>query len=283
MANDISVSNSNKNNTDNRVTKSNQLIRSARYRLTITQQKMLLYIMSAINLSDQPDHIYSFDIKSFCQANGLKVSAGGYYYRALKRQLESIDSYQAWIPTDDQGTIERFRWFDTIKIDPKHGCVDLSFHRSVRPYLFGLTSNFTSYSREELRFFRCKYSFRLYEYLLSYLLEHNLAASSVTLTLDPISVSELQDILDASTKVVGVDIKTNAEVTKPIFINFKDFRVNALDKAVNEINMYTNLHIEYALKMTKNKTSHVSFSIRSKDLFELMDKQNRLDASTSND
>lgn len=130
-----------------RARKSNDFIRHARYYLTLNQERVLLYVTSKIKpanpetgfTGDAPDTEYIYPIDEFRQVTGLKDDK---YTTVVKALLSELDQFSIWVKVGNG--IERFRWFDTLRIEPD--VFKIRFHRMVQPYLFELTGNFTQAS-----------------------------------------------------------------------------------------------------------------------------------------
>ena len=147
------------------IVKRNDLIRKSRYSLSVQQQKMLYYLISQIKPMDEENYEYEININDFCKLCGYDTN-NGYYYTATKEDLKALADKSAWIDADD-GTSTLFRWIDTAVIKRNSGVMKIKFHSTVAPYLFELRGFYTQYSLFHLLAMKCKYSMRMYEYLLS--------------------------------------------------------------------------------------------------------------------
>lgn len=210
------------------VAKSNDLIRRTRYNLTAQQQKIVLFAVSKIRPTDDVNQSYEFSIADLCEACGLKVDAGGYYYRSIKEDLRKL-TQREWCVMPD-GSEKTMSWIGDADILPLRGTVIITFNRNMAPYLFDLRERYTSYRLENVLVFKNKYAIRLYELLRSYttkaLLDNFVEREAV------FSVDELRSMLDVKS-----------------YPRWADFNRFVIKKAVKEINSFsTDIHIEYSLR-----------------------------------
>ena len=107
------------------VAKKNNLIDKSRYSLSLTQHKLLLYLISKIKPNDSPDTVYELDIKTFCEVCGMRTDTGT-YYQTIKKDLKVIADKSAYV-IDDEGYEVLFRWFDIVKLKRSSGKVYITF------------------------------------------------------------------------------------------------------------------------------------------------------------
>ena len=106
--------------------------------------------------------------------------------------------------------VSYYNVFSKCSIDSRKGIVTLGFHPDLRPHYTNLRKRFTQYSLAEFVELPSIYSQRIYEILKSWNSE-----DEVTIDID-----ELQNMLDTP---------------KSFRENFKDFRINILEKAHRDI------------------------------------------------
>ena len=154
------------------VVKSNELIQKARYNLTVQQQKMVLYAISKIKKTDEPNQLYELSIDELCGVLGLNIDYGGFYYQSLKNDFLKL-TRRHWVefPDGSEGTCS---WFSDAYVIPLSGTVQVRFHEKLAPHLFELVNRYTQYQLYEVLTLKGKYSIRLYELLRSYLMQDEL-------------------------------------------------------------------------------------------------------------
>ena len=227
------------------VAKSNDLIRKTRYNLTAQQQKIVLFAVSKIKPTDDVNQSYEFSIAELCDVCGLKIDAGGYYYRSIKEDLKKL-TQREWCVMPD-GSEKTMSWIGDADILPLRGTVIITFNKNMAPYLFDLRERYTSYRLENVLVFKNKYAIRLYELLRSFTtreLLDNYVEREATFNVD-----DLRNLLEVHS-----------------YPRWADFNRFVIKKAVEEINTYSNdIHIEYSLRRGDRERSieKVIFTINS--------------------
>lgn len=212
---------------DMMVVKANQLIRNTRYNLTTTQQKIILYAISAIKPGDEPRTWYKFNIHDFCDTIGVPEYESGYYYQQLKSDLKALTSYTAWMERED-GSQVTVRWLDKAEIVPLMGTVSIRFDEDLHPYLFNLSRNYTQYQLKNVLAFSGKYAIRLYELLRSYY-----------------TARDIEKMADKEVDFTREQLK-ELLMTDGKYKRWGDFETRVLIPAVTEINKYSDeMHVEY--------------------------------------
>lgn len=148
------------------VRKSNLLIQQSRYTLSARQFDLITHLASLIKPENKPGTIYNITIGELCRVCGWDDKNGG-NYKDIKAQLDAIDRLTKWIKQED-GREVRFRWFDRLEMEENSGTIEVSFHSTIEPYLYGVERRFTQYIAENIYAMKSKYSKFLYEWLKSY-------------------------------------------------------------------------------------------------------------------
>lgn len=196
------------------VVKSNDLIQQARYNLTATQQKLLAYIISRIKPTDTELTEYEIRVEDFCELTGIDKT---WFYSEFIELVDDLDNNKSfWIETDTE--IYKFRWFADSRYIKGQGKVKVTLARTLKEYLLGLEKQYTKYELYNILALKSKYSIRLFELFKSYSYQHK----------KEFNIDNLKELLFC----------TN-------YTNYKDFRKRVLEKAIKEINTYTELNVEY--------------------------------------
>ena len=215
------------------VVKANDLIRKTRYDLTTQQQKIILFCISKIKPNDAPETTYEIQIDDICEACNIDLDSGGYYYKAIKEDLQKLTT-RLWVQMPDKSETT-VSWISDATIIPLSGKVYIKFHPKMTPYLFDLRSRYTQYHLEDVLVFKSKYAIRLYEILRSYMTQSeidNFIEKEISLTVD-----ELRYML-------AIDG----------YKSYKDFNKYVIKRAVNEINNYNpDIHIAYDTYATQGR------------------------------
>ncbi len=227
------------------IVKSNQVIQKSRYHLTIQQQKLILYLISKIRPTDTEFKEYIFDLKDVCKVLG--VSVDGTNYIRFKDSLKRIADTSFWLEIDGKDRL--YRWIDDIEINRNETQIKIKLDEHLKPFLLQLKESFTYYQLENVLCFDCKYSFRLYELFKSYEFKSNLT----------ISVDELKRYLMAENK----------------YDRFTLFKTNVLNKAIDEINKYTDINVSYKLIRENRIIKYIDFELFRSTINEKINQENR--------
>lgn len=218
----------------------NELIQKSRYQLTKQEQKIILFMVSKITPYDEPGTEYPFSFAEFETVCNLNREGGkekiriGEALRALKtKPLEIRLSEKKRVITS---------WFNEAVIDDETQEVKISFSKYLVPYLYNLQSFYTQFSLSNVLPMRSKYSIRLYEYLKSVKSKGHKQT---------FSVEEIKE-----------------RVGSENYDKYKDFRVRVLERAVEEINTYSDLMVSYKEIKTGRRVTHIEFTIIANDTAE---------------
>ena len=255
---------------DKSVVKSNELIQKSRYKLSLPQQKIILYLCSLIQPHDESFKLHTFEIRELCKICGIET--GGKQYELLKVTLKDLGDKSLYIMEDRNNEVLA-RWLDDVKFINKTS-VAISLDKAMKPYLLHLHENFTKY--ELIYTLRMKRSAtpRLYELLKSY---HYNDLKPYTVTFD---LEELRMRLDAVQKT---------------YQEYKYFNRYIIEPSVDEINKQTDIKISvtplkkkrivYALEffIERQKPVDILANIAETDKFFLKALSRKQDVDTSAD
>lgn len=225
---------------DKQVRKSNLLIQKARFSLTIQQQKIVLYLIAQIQPWDDDFKTYELNALEFAKVCGLEFK-GGKDYTELKEQIRKIADKSMWLLLEDGDTEALIRWIESPKIKKNSGIIQLRLNEDLKPYLLQLKSRYTQYQLIYTLHFKSKYSIRLYELVCS------------------IHFHELEEYKRVF-KIEHLKRYLDCENYK-----YRDFRRDILDKAVNEINRYSDKNISYEPITIGRKVVEIELTITTKD------------------
>ena len=225
------------------VLKSNELIQRSRFSLTTNQQKIVLYLISKLNYKDTEFKEIEIDIKDFCDVCGIELNSGR-RYNEIKNSIKQIADKSMWIEKQN-GDETLVRWIEKPTIRKNNGTITLKLDEDLKPYLLNLKERYTEYSLIYTLPMKSKYSIRLYELLkskhynkkLKYSINYNL--------------QEFKKSIDAE--------KYNS---------FKDFRKRVLEKAIEEINKYTDIIVEYKTIKSGKAINEIEFIIETKENYK---------------
>lgn len=216
------------------VVKSNVIIENVKYKLSATEQKVLLFSISKIKPKDVLNQTYQFKIKDFCDVVGINYSSGS-NIKSIKKTITDLNNKSFFVQVNNK-EYELVNWYNRVKISEEDGVIYYSFGDFVNRYLLDLTSNFTHYSLLSVLPMKGSASIRLYELLK--------AKRGKNITENIISIDELQEKL----------------LTK--YARYTEFRRKAIDKAVEEINMFTDIHVDFEPIREGREIKYIKFIIR---------------------
>jgi len=229
---------------ENKVVKDNQLIQNitrSKFELTVTEQKMVGYIVSMIKpqrLGEKPVLHYEFDIRQFCKICGIDFDNGANYLY-IKEALKKLRDKSFWIKDENEDEI-LLSWIEAPKIHKRSGKVGIRISEEMIPYLYDLQERFTSYELYQILALKSSYSIRLYELLASYTYTRK----------HTFDIDDLKRLIQCPHK------------------EYKDFRRYAIEPAVKEINEFTNLSVNWSPIFKGRKVVAIEFTMSRKQTIE---------------
>lgn len=218
------------------VAKSNHLVQRSRYNLTETEQKIVLYLISKIQPDDEQLQPYTFTLPEFCRLCGIDYRRNRGTYDYIRRVVQTLSDKSFWVQQEREKVL--CRWISKARTDDDSLNLTVRLDDDLAPYLLQLRDCFTAYELECVLAMHSKYAIRLYEILKSYA---NLGGWTVDL-------DELRDIL----------------CLEGAYQQFREFRRNILDKAIPEINEYSDLRVTWEPITKGRKVTAIYFSISRK-------------------
>lgn len=235
------------------IVKSNSLV-TASYDLTVNEHRLILAALAMIPPQQQIDHEVGYTVSAidFAERYGIHPKTA---YRELREAANRLFERSIVIKTHNQTL--KARWVSMILMDNETKSiydnaevkkVVLWFNPKITPYLINLTDNFTKYSLKDVTHFNKSYSFRFYEFMMQFK-----ATGCIK-----ISIKELRERLDLVNKYIAT----------------RDLKVWVIDSAIAEINEKTPYKVEYTLKKTGKKFTHIEIKFKEKTKKQL-EKLNR--------
>lgn len=241
------------------IIKSNALIQRSRYTLSYEEQRILLYLISKIKPTDKEIKRQDIDIKEYCKTCGININDVPCMYAFIKKTVKSLADKSFWIMIGDNKEI-LLRWIDKAIINRNEGIINIRLCEDLLPYLIEVKKNYTQYTLASVLAMKSKYSPRIYEILLSYLYLYH----GFNETHKEYDIIELMDLL-------GITGKTRETYIK----NVSMFKKNVIEKAVSEINYYTEIKVDVEYKKEKKKIKTVRFNIYRRNIDDAMENADR--------
>lgn len=216
----------------------NELIQKSRYSLSLTEQKLVLYMVSKITPFDEPykEYIFSYaEFEAVCNLN----KDGGKSKILVIEALKALKSKPLEIKISARQKVIT-SWFNDAVIDEETQEIRIGFSKYLTPYLYNLQTFYTKFCLENTLSMNSKYGIRLYEYLISIKSKGHK---------QKISLEELRERCGVGEK----------------YPKYKDFRVFVLEPALKDINTYADISVEYKEEKTGRKVTHIIFVIVTSD------------------
>ncbi|RIE16958.1 replication initiation protein [Candidatus Cryosericum septentrionale] len=218
------------NEKNNLVKKSNYFIENARYELTLTQQKLILFVMGRVRVEDQAFEEYDILISEIAAEMGISLDSA--YTRIdteVQALMEKVFTIEELTP---EGKKDRTKlaWFASFHHLEGSGSVQVSFAPRLKPYFLQLKTRFTTYPLACVLAMHSTYSIRIYELLKMELAFHH----KKDFTLE--------------------EFKTLLQIDKkPAFEQYSNIKARILLPALKEINKNTDLQIVKFLEKKQSR------------------------------
>lgn len=220
-----------------KVVKSNEMIRKGRFNLSVVEQRIILYMITKIMPGDTGIKTVRFDIREFCEVCGIAYQQN---LSQLKQNIQMLADKSMWVKLPN-GKQTLIRWIakPTITEDEGAGVLEIRLDEDLTPYLINLANNFTEYQLISVLAMKSKYSVKLYELLKSYCFLGEYSTS----------LEDIREYLQVGTK----------------YPESKYFNKYVLDKAIDEINRFTDIEASYTTERTGRTISRYRFRIMAQE------------------
>lgn len=221
------------------VVKSNKLIQAS-YRLTLTEQQMVLYAICKAREEQKglsANEPVSVEAKYFATQFGVDPTN---VYRLLKEASLALYERQVVIhdthPKSGKPRVVKTRWISDAAYVDGAGIVEFTFAPKMIPFITRLEKEFTSYRLEKIGNMTSVHAVRIYELLLQYL----------TVGRRELGIEELKEML-------GIPGEYKA---------IKDFKKYVVDVAVRQINEHSDICVGYDQRKAGRTVTHLIFTIK---------------------
>jgi plasmid replication initiation protein len=219
---------------DNKLIIQDNAITTARYSMTALEKNIMYMVMAQLGKTDKADRYYRISSKELMERTRKKIKYDEFKEatnRLLNRELIIIR---------DNGNYLQIRPISSAEYD-ENGIIEIGLDPKIRPYLFELKNNFTSFELNMALSLNSKFSKRIYEMMAQF-------RSTGILRL---SVRELKERLKL------YDSKTGEEQ----YEKWSAFEKYVLLVAQIEIAEHTDMSFTYNLKKTGKKITDIEFFI----------------------
>jgi plasmid replication initiation protein len=209
------------------VTKANTLI-EANYKLTLTQQRIVLLMASMVQPGDEDFKTYRIYVRDLLDILDINRS---HLYEQMIVMIRNLMKVVVTINLPDEKYLDT-HWIDSQKYEVGGGYSDVTFHPELKPFFLRLKEKFTTYKLENVMRLKSIYSIRIYELLKQY---QGIGKRSITIEklrkMLGIEPKEYQHYGHFKSKVIEVAYREINEKTDILF----DYRETKLGRKVNEL------------------------------------------------
>jgi len=211
------------------IIKANDLV-EARYKLTLTQQRLVLYLIAQINKGDTDFQTYVLSVADFCKY--LQINPNNIYEEFVSISTSLVT--KSLIIQKGTETIVA-AWLSSAVYNSKTGTITLRFAPELKEFLLELKGHFTKYALKHVKQFRSTYSIRLYELLKQY---ENLGTRTF-------EVEELKEILQM----------------KDLYKDYNLFKQRVILTAQREINQKSDIQFDFVEIKNRKRVTVLKFNI----------------------
>lgn len=212
-------------------------ITTARYDYSACQLDILFYVLSKLKRDDGPDTQYCIYVKDIEEMTGRRWN-----YQQLREATADMGSRM--FEVENAHVYKQLWMFQKVEYIKGKGYLEIELSRHIRPYLYELKDNFTSYQLHSALKLTSKYAKRIYQLASQWK-----------------DVGETRHYeLDEFKLMLKLKDPTGKEPEQ--FQNISQLKARVLDIAVRQINEHTDLQISYQLQKEGRAFTGVRFYVR---------------------
>ena len=232
---------------NNIIVKKNELLK-VKYSLTLNEQRLLLACMSQIDSRKPllPNYEFVITVQEFAD---LFDDRHKNTYHNLVLACDKL--WKSDVFLKDAEGVEKYHWVKKVKYWHDESKVRLVFSDEVIPYLSSISEKFFKYKLADVKDFQSVYSLRFYE-----LLHQFQAGGSGS---QEIEVDELRRILNLEDK----------------YATFGELKRSVIDKAISEINQYSNLTVSYGERKRGRRVVAIQFAFETKQKVQAVEQSTK--------
>jgi plasmid replication initiation protein len=213
-------------------------ITNARYEYSEMQLDIFLYLLAKLR-KDKTDGVYEVSVIEMSKLTGKK-----YNYQQLRLATEGMGSRMFEVSTPK--SYIQLWMFQRIEYVHGTGVIEVEFANPIKPYLFDLKDNFTSFQLYAALRLGSKFAKRIYTLCSQW---KDKGQTQI------FSLDEFKKMLSL------IDDKGNEQ-----FERLSDFKRYVLDASVKQINQHTDLEIGYTLEKKGRSFNSIAFRVKSQPL-----------------
>jgi plasmid replication initiation protein len=198
------------------------IITTARYDYSACQIDIMFYMLSILRPYDNHETVYRLHVREIENITGRKWN-----YQQLKEATENMGSKM--FEVENEKSYKQIWMFQQVEYLKGMGCVEIRLSEAIRPYLFDLKNNFTSFELYSALKISSKFAKRIYTIC-----------------------SQWKDVgqtgfMEIDALKIMLKLKDPSGKEPDQFKQFSQFKEKVLDIAVKQINENTDLKLSYNL------------------------------------
>lgn len=217
------------------VVQHNDLI-EARYRLTLQEKRVMLWIISRIQYDDDRFVSHKISIKEFSDIIGV---SSDHMYSDMEKTTMKLVQRGISIRDRKENKLIQVTWLSSSVYHHDKGIIELKVSEHLMPYLLKLKNNFTKISLADIIGLQSIYSVRIFE-----LLKQKEYMGKRTISL--------------------FDFKEFCGISDNKYTSVHDLKRFVLDTSCKEITQKTELEVSYLMVKQGRKFIAVSFDVKNK-------------------
>jgi plasmid replication initiation protein len=231
-----------KNKSEMMVTQSNLLIES-RFNFSLSETKMLLWMIKEVQPGDKDFKDYRIYIKDFISARKAKNKNKNLYTMA-DEMTDVFMTRLLKVPLADGG-MDKFTLMSFCSYKKGDGYLEYRFDKALKPHLIALKKQFTTYDVRNILNCHHSHSVRIYQLLKSF---EGLKERTIT-------VKDLRYMLMLENE----------------YQRFHDFKRFILERSRKDLKKYSDLFFEYSLNKRGRNIHSITFTIKKQRQRRLFD------------
>lgn len=219
-------------------------ITTARYSMSALEKNIMYMVMAQLGKNDAADRYYRIYARDLMDRTNKEVR-----YAEFKEATSKLREREITI-LKDNGNILQIGLISSAEYIKGEGIIEIGLDPKIRPYLFELKENFTTFELNMALSLNSKFAKRLYEMLAQF-------RSTKILR---ISVTELKERLKL------IDSKTREEQ----YEKWSAFEKYVIKVAQKELAKHTDISFDYDLAKTGKRITNITFHIKPTQIPEEM-------------
>lgn len=241
----------------------------SRYSMTTQEQKIVLLALSQLkeNIESGKADPLEFDIpiskiKYFLGIQGHTI------YSTIKNTARRLMTHRIEI----QESVSEDSPWEMINPIPyckyKDGILQVRFDKSMKSQLISAAETYMSrYLLSNFRYMRSSYSIRVYEIMKTFLMDESIPFKDYGWKEMSFSIEEFKLLVGSDSKsVINEKMQITPEnlTINSKYIKYGDFKRNVINKALEEVNKYTDINLEFEEKKSSHQVETLVFRFKEK-------------------